>query len=512
MCGITGFIGQGLHPKATYALMTNLALKTQERGKEATGIWGAQGGKDGQIIYHKEPVTATEFVQNPMWRKLKHFNPQILLVHCREPTTSHGSAAGSPKTNRNNHPHVSQDCTVALIHNGKVEEYYKHKGKFDSSLKSQCDSEMILRIFEMGEHIPNQEFFAEKYPLLDPENAFRVYGIEEIFKKLDKSAFACAVGERHEGSKRSLWMFRNEKRPLHMIDLRAEMGQIFFCSTTSIWREAVEATHEVRNIIPLNHLVVEFPVHYAYAICFDPEQPDEVYTEAMGVSAEQVGKPIEGGWRQGWKIRKYKLAISREYGEEEEETIKIPEVSPRPARQVMVYTKLNADDEVVDQAGVVAATGHEDVVETPPQATGEVEAEPEDAVNKDAEVIDSDPGDSHQPPKNVQVQITGTLTSGRDLDDHSQFSHEPDDENDSEVGGCEDDEDEEDGDGYDLDMLSTLKGEINEALEEIVTEAHNNAIEGNIKPADFRGILDDLSQLLADVKSTLYATRKSSTR
>jgi len=490
LCGIAGFIGQALHPKATYALMTNLALRTQERGKEATGIWGAQGDVDGQIIYHKEPVTATEFVSKPEWKKLKNFNPQILLVHCREPTQS----AGSPKNNRNNHPHVSRDCTVALIHNGKVEEYHKHKGKFDSSLKSQCDSEMILRIFEMGEYVPDADFLKKKYPHLDPENAFRVYGIEEIFKKLDKSAFACAVGERHEGTKRSLWMFRNDKRPLHMIDLRAEMGQIFFCSTMSIWREAVEATHEVKNIIPLNHMVVEFPVQYAYAICFDPEAKDEV---------DEQNKPIEGGWRSGWKVRKYKLTLVRELGEEEEEQIKIPEVSPRPPRQVMIYTKLNENDEIIDHASITSivqsagASGHEDVVETPEAVEPLEELEPVTPV-----VVTKTAGDG-QPETGYgygqSYDGTDTTPSGQ-----RQLTYEPDDPPDTEVSS----EPPEKEEGCDLERLATLTTDIGNTLKDIHTDIYNHAMDGNIRPVDFREILDELEQLLADAKSTLYASKK----
>jgi predicted glutamine amidotransferase len=494
MCGIAGFVGQSLHPKATYALMTNLALKTQERGREATGIWGAQGGENGQIIYHKEPINSTEFVQTPEWKKLRSFDPQVLLVHCREPTQS----AGSPKTNRNNHPHVSSDYSVALVHNGKVEEYFRLKSKYEKAIKSQCDSEMILRIFEQGEHVPNAEFLKEKYPHLDPENAFRVFGIEEIFKRLDKSAFACAVGERHEGSKRSLWMFRNEKRPLHVVDLRSSMGQIFFFSTMQIWREAVEATHEVKNIIPLDHMVMEFPVHYAFAISFDPTAADEIGED---------GNPVEGGWKKGWRIRKYKLTLHREYGEEEEDDLRLPATSHRQARNVQVFTRLNGNDEVQDKASVVStvATGHEDTVNTPEEAGS-------------TSIVDTDTGDVN--PRDVsrsgvsfrvEGEVTSTLTHDDDEDNVRDAEVEWQPEASEESGG----KDEDDGDdlpdtemdtpvGFDMDKLSSHCTEITDAVNEIATEAHNNAMEGNLSPEHFQQILDDLEQLLADTQSIKY--------
>ncbi|MFX8649127.1 hypothetical protein ABTM34_21065, partial [Acinetobacter baumannii] len=74
----------------------------------------------------------------------------------------------------------------------------------------------------------------KRYPQLDQENFYRLFGIEQIFKKFEKTHMAVAVGERHEGTKRSLWLFRNEKRPLQVIDLRSSMGVIYFCSTMSI--------------------------------------------------------------------------------------------------------------------------------------------------------------------------------------------------------------------------------------------------------------------------------------
>lgn len=504
MCGIAGFIGQGLHPKATYALMTNLAIKTQERGKEATGIWGAQGTKDGHVIYHKEPISASEFVGKPEWKKLKNFNPNILLMHGREPTQS----AGSPKQNKNNHPHVSSDYSVALIHNGKVEEYHKHRSQYDATLKSQCDSEMILRIFETGEYISNQDIIA-KYPHLDPENALRVLGIEEIFKKLDKSAFACAVGERHEGTRRSLWMFRNEKRPLHMIDLRSSMGQIFFCSTMQIWRESVEATHEVKHIIPLDHMVVEFPVQYAYAISFDPAADDEF---------DKDGKPLEGGWKAGWKIRKYRLTLKREYGEEEEKAIKLSEFSPRPARNLSVYTKLNTNDEIINEASVMnrAATGQEDTVETPPEVATTQE-------NLDADPVPGgDDGDVHVDNVRLKVErkktepISEEMTAMVAVSGGTEFkppfdqaeAPEVDAEVDEETATTEEPETSE---SYDLEKMSVLANDIKQTISLISTEAHNRAMEGDIRLDHFSTLVEDMSQLFADAKSVLYLVQKSST-
>jgi asparagine synthetase B (glutamine-hydrolysing) len=66
MCGIAGFIGKATNPKVSFQLLQSLLLKTEHRGPEATGFWGAQSGEDGKLIYHKEPIKASEFVKRPM--------------------------------------------------------------------------------------------------------------------------------------------------------------------------------------------------------------------------------------------------------------------------------------------------------------------------------------------------------------------------------------------------------------------------------------------------------------
>lgn len=491
MCGIFGYIGKPLHPKANYALLTSLAIKTEHRGKEATGIWGAQGGADGQIIYHKEPITATKFTEKAMWKSLRKFNPHVLLVHCREPTTG----VGVPSVNKNNHPHVNDDYTIGLIHNGRVEEYFKYKERFKEQIKSQCDSELLLRVFETGEQVPSDDLL-KRYPQLDQENFYRLFGIEQIFKKFEKTHMAVAVGERHEGTKRSLWLFRNEKRPLQVIDLRSSMGVIYFCSTMSIWREAVEATPEVKNLIPLNHDVIDFPVHYAYALSFDPEAKDELYVAGEGMDPDRVGKPVEGGWKGGWRIRKYKLVLNREEGVEEDEVMAPPEL--RPLRDVKVYTGLNESDEIQNAPSILCtvATGHEDAVETPDAAldvtTGLFVPDPEP---------DPDSGDCSKHEVSglpATVAKTPVLTYEPDPDEGVEAAVET-------AGGKDDEPEPPVEESFDLDKLSSLSNDIQEMVRDIGVDAHNNALEGNITTTDFQQLLDDLEQLKADATSIRYA-------
>lgn len=482
MCGIFGYIGKSFHPKENHALLTNLGIKTEHRGREATGIWGAQGGVDGQIIYHKEPITASKFVEGAMWKSLRRFNPNVLLVHCREPTTG----GGVPSINKNNHPHVNDDYTIGLIHNGRVEEYHRYKNEFKSLIKSECDSELLLRVFQTGERVPSERLL-EKYPQLDKENFYRLYGIEQIFKKFQKTHMAVAVGERHEGTKRSLWLFRNDKRPLHVIDLRSTMGVIYFCSTMSIWREAVEATPEVKDLIPLNHDVLDFPIHYAYALSFDPEAKNELHTSETTTDPSRIGLQVEGGWKSGWRIRKYKLVINREEGIEEEEILE-PQ-NTRPAQSVRVFTGLD-ENEVVQGKSVVMSVNGNFPIELPEQTLILPSQDNQSSVIQQPEVDIAQPVvvHTHEPDESTV---------------ENKPTHDPD-ENDTVTSNTFFQETDVETDGFQCNKLYEICEEIRQLASDIYVQSENNIKEGNVTSTSFADLLTNMEQIKADIIGIKY--------
>lgn len=214
MCGICGSIGVSTNPAASYELLTQLFEKAETRGEDASGVWATEPGANGRILYHKEPVKAREFVKEDMWKKVKKLAPDLVLLHAR--AASFG--VGSPKINKNNHPFVSADKTRALIHNGRVPDIEYQFLKKQYEVKSECDSEMILRVFEHGKDS------------LD--------GIRNIWSYMHRSHMAVAIGERIN-AERKLWLFRNDQRPIWITDMRHNLGQVFFFSDPDIWDEAI---------------------------------------------------------------------------------------------------------------------------------------------------------------------------------------------------------------------------------------------------------------------------------
>lgn len=205
MCGLAGFIGKSKNPELSYSVITALFSNLEIRGTDASGFWGVN--ESNQIIYHKEPITSKTLSLRNDWKKLKEFNAELLLTHARGASTG----VGLPIYNKNNHPFVSHDKNLAIIHNGRIQDYeYLHLKKYYET-NTDCDSEIILRILE--------------------DNDDKLVGIEKIWSYLNMAHMAVVIGDIN----RNLWLFRNKHRELCVIDLIKELGQIFFVSTPSIW-------------------------------------------------------------------------------------------------------------------------------------------------------------------------------------------------------------------------------------------------------------------------------------
>lgn len=229
MCGIAGFIGQSKNARWTHELSTRLFKELEARGTDAAGVWGVESGDNGGIIYHKEPIKSSEFIKSNFWGKVQKFNPNLMLLHAR----ASSSGAGHASINKNNHPFVSSDKKIGLVHNGVIYESEFLQKKYETF--SDTDSEFLLRIYEA---VTEQENFR---PIPETPDAVcrRMEGIREIWSIVNRGAMAVALGERHAANKRSIFLFRNDKRPLWLADMRDTLGQVFFFSSVEeIWQKA----------------------------------------------------------------------------------------------------------------------------------------------------------------------------------------------------------------------------------------------------------------------------------
>ena len=122
MCGIFGYVGN----KTAYTEVYDGLKKLEYRGYDSCGI----------SVIDKSKFRTIKKVGGP--EELKHRSKSkatIGIGHTRWAT--HGTVSV-----RNAHPHISHDKTIALVHNGVVENC----NRFDYELKSDTDSEVIANL------------------------------------------------------------------------------------------------------------------------------------------------------------------------------------------------------------------------------------------------------------------------------------------------------------------------------------------------------------------------------
>jgi glucosamine 6-phosphate synthetase-like amidotransferase/phosphosugar isomerase protein len=209
MCGLVGFIGESRDPQLTRNFTTELFIQTESRGVDASGFYCLQEFKNNFVCYHKKPIKSSMFVLEEEYNTLWQQKLNLGIFHCRAAS----AGVGIPIINENNHPFVSNDFKKALMHNGLIEksEYELLKNFYEA--KTTCDSEILLRVLEQDQNIFDK--------------------LSIVFENTEDSAFAVAFTE-NDDDVRNLYLFRNEQRPLHIIDLYEEIGQLFFFSTPEI--------------------------------------------------------------------------------------------------------------------------------------------------------------------------------------------------------------------------------------------------------------------------------------
>lgn len=251
MCGIAGFIGNSKKQKISYELITAMVSCLEIRGLDATGFWATEeSDKDykGGIYYYKQAIKSSLFVRNPMWQSINNKKINMMVAHARA-TSKEG---GNPDNNVNNHPFVSADREIALVHNGNIDEISCLKKKYQTI--SETDSEVLLRIFEHG--LSKDYFGIDGVP---DQICQKIMGIKDIWSYISRGAMAVAIGERVDDYTRELWLFRNEKRPLWLADLRSQLGQVFFFSSPDIWYSAMESNPELKELCWATQKIIELP-------------------------------------------------------------------------------------------------------------------------------------------------------------------------------------------------------------------------------------------------------------
>lgn len=134
MCGIVGYVGK----REAYPLIVGGLRRLEYRGYDSAGV--ALAGKDGLCAYKRRgKVDDLEaFVEK------KDVSGSIGIGHTRWAT--HGVP-----DDKNAHPHLSHDASIAVVHNGIIENFRVLKTDMESrghAFRSDTDTEVVAHLIE----------------------------------------------------------------------------------------------------------------------------------------------------------------------------------------------------------------------------------------------------------------------------------------------------------------------------------------------------------------------------
>ncbi len=132
MCGIFGYIGK----KDPIKMVLDGLKRLEYRGYDSAGLAGVE---DGKIVACKEVGKVSALEQEV---QKNHFAPELAIAQTRWAT--HGTV-----TKLNAHPHFDAQQSLALVHNGIIENYEALKKKLQESgvqFVSDTDTEVIAHL------------------------------------------------------------------------------------------------------------------------------------------------------------------------------------------------------------------------------------------------------------------------------------------------------------------------------------------------------------------------------
>lgn len=134
MCGIVGYIGKS----EAYPIVIKGLRRLEYRGYDSTGVAIIQ---DGKLQVHKKKGKVAELEEAVFG---KNMHSHIAIGHTRWAT--HGEPS-----DRNAHPHLSNNGRLAMLHNGIIENYAPIKKELISkgyTFKSDTDTEVLLNFIQ----------------------------------------------------------------------------------------------------------------------------------------------------------------------------------------------------------------------------------------------------------------------------------------------------------------------------------------------------------------------------
>lgn len=167
MCGIVGYIGT----REAYSILIKGLHRLEYRGYDSAGVALLNSAGELNVFKSKGKVENLE-----KYCQGKDVSGSVGIAHTRWAT--HGEPSDV-----NAHPHYSQSETLALIHNGIIENYQTLKEfliKEGYTFKSETDTEVLVQLIEYVKKKDNLDLFeAVQQALLQVVGAYAIGVIEK---------------------------------------------------------------------------------------------------------------------------------------------------------------------------------------------------------------------------------------------------------------------------------------------------------------------------------------------
>ncbi|MFV0330087.1 MAG: glutamine--fructose-6-phosphate transaminase (isomerizing) [Dysgonomonas sp.] len=147
MCGIVGYIGF----REAYPILVKGLHRLEYRGYDSAGV--ALINKEDRLSVYKAKGRVQDLEE---YAKDKDITGTIGIAHTRWAT--HGEPSNS-----NAHPHYSQSESLALIHNGIIENYAVLKAQLIQNgytFQSSTDTEVLVQLIEYIKKLNNCDLFS----------------------------------------------------------------------------------------------------------------------------------------------------------------------------------------------------------------------------------------------------------------------------------------------------------------------------------------------------------------
>jgi glucosamine--fructose-6-phosphate aminotransferase (isomerizing) len=168
MCGIVGYIGS----QRAYEILIQGLRRLEYRGYDSAGV--AMVKEDGTLKVYKAKGKVANLEESANGKDIEGC---VGIAHTRWAT--HGEP-----NDTNAHPHVSQDSSIALVHNGTIENYSVLKEalvQHGYTFRSETDTEVLVQLVEY---------------VRDTNNCSLLEAVREALKQVE-GAYAIAVIEKN---------------------------------------------------------------------------------------------------------------------------------------------------------------------------------------------------------------------------------------------------------------------------------------------------------------------------